>query len=132
MFVVFFFKQMTAYERRMSDWSSDVCSSDLVRRWLSRANGDPQWGSDERSADVRALVVVHRMAATRLGFPNLYSALNDQAPLSLKDGLEDGSAWPLRPFLTYFLPLALAIRADNGFQIGRAHVGTQVTNATLV
>src|SRR3546814_16531981 len=27
--VVFFFKQKTAYEMRMSDWSSDVCSSDL-------------------------------------------------------------------------------------------------------
>src|SRR3546814_12910473 len=26
----FFFKQKTAYEMRMSDWSSDVCSSDLV------------------------------------------------------------------------------------------------------
>src|SRR3546814_9456968 len=28
---VFFFKQKTAYEMRISDWSSDVCSSDL---WL--------------------------------------------------------------------------------------------------
>src|SRR3546814_1971693 len=28
-FVVFFFKQKTAYELRISDWSSDVCSSDL-------------------------------------------------------------------------------------------------------
>src|SRR3546814_3430832 len=28
-FVVFFFKQKTAYEMRISDWSSDVCSSDL-------------------------------------------------------------------------------------------------------
>src|SRR3546814_9930783 len=27
---VFFFKQKTAYEMRISDWSSDVCSSDLV------------------------------------------------------------------------------------------------------
>src|SRR3546814_9969242 len=27
---VFFFKQKTAYEMRMSDWSSDVCSSDLT------------------------------------------------------------------------------------------------------
>src|SRR3546814_13148486 len=27
--VVFFFKQKTAYEMRISDWSSDVCSSDL-------------------------------------------------------------------------------------------------------
>src|SRR3546814_2843388 len=29
-FVFFFFKQKTAYEMRISDWSSDVCSSDLV------------------------------------------------------------------------------------------------------
>src|SRR3546814_997605 len=28
---VFFFKQKTAYEMRISDWSSDVCSSDLVQ-----------------------------------------------------------------------------------------------------
>src|SRR3546814_4283533 len=31
-FVVFFFKQKTAYEMRISDWSSDVCSSDLAVR----------------------------------------------------------------------------------------------------
>src|SRR3546814_2261595 len=29
MFIIFFFKQKTAYEMRISDWSSDVCSSDL-------------------------------------------------------------------------------------------------------
>src|SRR3546814_14555037 len=28
--IVFFFKQKTAYEMRISDWSSDVCSSDLA------------------------------------------------------------------------------------------------------
>src|SRR3546814_5831839 len=28
----FFFKQKTAYEMRISDWSSDVCSSDLTHR----------------------------------------------------------------------------------------------------
>src|SRR3546814_5178611 len=28
--VFFFFKQKTAYEMRISDWSSDVCSSDLM------------------------------------------------------------------------------------------------------
>src|SRR3546814_10286383 len=31
MFCFFFFKQKTAYEMRISDWSSDVCSSDLVQ-----------------------------------------------------------------------------------------------------
>src|SRR3546814_8927067 len=30
-FFFFFFKQKTAYEMRISDWSSDVCSSDLLR-----------------------------------------------------------------------------------------------------
>src|SRR3546814_1731475 len=29
-FLFFFFKQKTAYEMRISDWSSDVCSSDLL------------------------------------------------------------------------------------------------------
>src|SRR3546814_1514764 len=33
----FFFKQKTAYEMRISDWSSDVCSSDLALR----ASGQP-------------------------------------------------------------------------------------------
>src|SRR3546814_1106048 len=28
--MIFFFKQKTAYEMRISDWSSDVCSSDLI------------------------------------------------------------------------------------------------------
>src|SRR3546814_4927579 len=32
MIVFFFFKQKTAYEMRISDWSSDVCSSDLLCR----------------------------------------------------------------------------------------------------
>src|SRR3546814_1288559 len=35
---LFFFKQKSAYEMRISDWSSDVCSSDLrqVARWRSQ------------------------------------------------------------------------------------------------
>src|SRR3546814_7411537 len=32
----FFFKQKTAYEMRISDWSSDVCSSDLFREGIRR------------------------------------------------------------------------------------------------
>src|SRR3546814_4465019 len=44
----FFFKQKTAYEMRISDWSSDVCSSDLDFLALLAGNGI------ERVADVRA------------------------------------------------------------------------------
>src|SRR3546814_3889114 len=36
-----FFKQKTAYERRISDWSSDVCSSDLTRRPARAAAASP-------------------------------------------------------------------------------------------
>src|SRR3546814_3905248 len=35
LFIFFFFKQKTAYEMRISDWSSDVCSSDLRLKRLS-------------------------------------------------------------------------------------------------
>src|SRR3546814_8563090 len=37
--IVFFFKQKTAYELRMSDWSSDVCASDLLLACLVMALG---------------------------------------------------------------------------------------------
>src|SRR3546814_320865 len=58
----FFFKQKTAYEMRISDWSSDVCSSDLspviddegkvhlfVARWPGRTV-EPGWRSDSEIA----------------------------------------------------------------------------------
>src|SRR3546814_14080669 len=41
---MFFFKQKTAYEVRTSDWSSDVCSSDLV---CSECLSDPAVGDDQ-------------------------------------------------------------------------------------
>src|SRR3546814_8912080 len=41
----FFFKQKTAYEMRISDWSSDVCSSDL------RTLLDPRRQPEQRIAD---------------------------------------------------------------------------------
>src|SRR3546814_7966093 len=44
----FFFKQKTAYEMRISDLSSDVCSSDLRRR--APARGDALYRADLRSA----------------------------------------------------------------------------------
>src|SRR3546814_15107098 len=39
--VFFFFKQKTAYEMRISDWSSDVCSSDLGHHREARDDGRP-------------------------------------------------------------------------------------------
>src|SRR3546814_3481780 len=50
MFIFFFFKQKTAYEMRISDWSSDVCSSDLNLRRLEA----PQGWSSRRQPLVKA------------------------------------------------------------------------------
>src|SRR3546814_10899012 len=53
-----FFKQKTAYEMRISDWSSDVCSSDLpvLRQWLASGRryvvvGD--WNIAHRNIDLK-------------------------------------------------------------------------------
>src|SRR3546814_2420282 len=58
----FFFKQKTAYEMRISDWSSDVCSSDLrpragaraamrrsalARSWREQPDDVPELGCDQ-------------------------------------------------------------------------------------
>src|SRR3546814_6320673 len=50
--VFFFFKQKTAYEMRISDWSSDVCSSDLGYR---------ERGVGEEEAERRAWATVNKM-----------------------------------------------------------------------
>lgn len=86
-----------------------------VRAWLVEHTGDDLWTSDMPDGDVRLLVLVHRMAAKRLGFASLYSALNDRAPQSLSEGIADGSAWPLRPLVQQLLPLIVALRAGDQF-----------------
>src|SRR3546814_9156175 len=62
MLIIFFFKQKTAYEMRISDWSSDVCSSDLLR---ARVEGFVEQRLFEEGADVKAgdLLIVLEKAA---------------------------------------------------------------------
>src|SRR3546814_2174441 len=50
--VFFFFKQKTAYEMRISDWSSDVCSSDLYQR--VRGGGQPRRRGHIAAPEMRA------------------------------------------------------------------------------
>src|SRR3546814_2092791 len=59
MMYVCFFKQKTAYEMRISDWSSDVCSSDLEgASYSSNAASNtsrtlPDWGIFYAMAEIR-------------------------------------------------------------------------------
>src|SRR3546814_1768553 len=62
----FFFKQKTAYEMRISDWSSDVCSSDLGARRPRRLH--PRRTGQGRDDLARVRRVPHRLGAqTPLG-----------------------------------------------------------------
>src|SRR3546814_5442655 len=47
----FFFKQKTAYEMRISDWSSDVCSSDLDGQRADRATVGTAIANERRASD---------------------------------------------------------------------------------
>src|SRR3546814_8157390 len=104
----FLFKQKTAYEMRISDWSSDVCSSDLIprRKRQTSPRQRPRWGFHRRSRRrhsdaqeaLRPTPTLHRRL---LGKKYL---MNDRKLLGI--GIVG--------------------------KIGRAHVWTPVTNAHLV
>src|SRR3546814_7473777 len=65
-YMFFFFKQKTAYEMRISDWSSDVCSSDLTPSAGAGSHpvscAEPQPDSRPQPRELHGLlpVVVHR------------------------------------------------------------------------
>src|SRR3546814_16872626 len=68
---VFFFKQKTAYEMRISDWSSDVCSSDLTPYYLM---------PDDEVAQEAFAVIREAMAATdTVGISRLVLARRERA-----------------------------------------------------
>src|SRR3546814_2645617 len=61
--VVFFCKQQTAYELRISDWSSDVCSSDLTN--AATAQADDLADTTIREARTMQRHVDHHLARAR-------------------------------------------------------------------
>src|SRR3546814_2517802 len=68
MYLFFFFKQKTAYEMRISDWSSDVCSSDLliVQHMHSPVALIPQLASHIVAAGGKRLRPMLTLASARL------------------------------------------------------------------
>src|SRR3546814_1845888 len=81
-YLFFFFKQKTAYEMRISDWSSDVCSSDLDRVDIRADEGDA--GLFEGSGELavlrqEAIARMHRLGAGLLAGRD--DLLDDQVAL---------------------------------------------------
>ena len=80
----------------------------FVRSWLDEHSSSGNWTRSAYEGGSKILMIVHRMAAKRLGFEALYSAFNDNKASSLKQAFEEGNAWPLTPFRDAILPLCLA------------------------
>src|SRR3546814_7408137 len=96
MFVVvifFFFKQKTAYEMRISDWSSDVCSSDLHQGEVGqdRRRGHRSWPlrhvPDGRSCRTPRSVPGHPAADRSTATTYPYNGLNGRKK---RGGSEEG------------------------------------------
>src|SRR3546814_1048595 len=77
---VFFFKQKTAYEMRISDWSSDVCSSDL------QLLGDQHWAVQASGSSVSTMIFEITANA-----PNLRFGVYDASSAATKVELFAGS-----------------------------------------
>src|SRR3546814_10861336 len=104
-FLFFFFKQKTAYEMRISDWSSDVCSSDLLT-----SSAAPSIASVYAAAPDMTDTVM--LAISQSGkSPDLVTALAAaRARGAYGIALVNADASPL------------AAGADLALQTGRAHV----------
>src|SRR3546814_7250597 len=62
---VFLFKQKTAYEMRISDWSSDVCSSDLGRTGHRAAEAEHPRSPHAKNAQFRTIFEAYTSSARR-------------------------------------------------------------------
>src|SRR3546814_4518715 len=105
--VVFFFKQKTAYEMRISDWSSDVCSSDLEAGLQPGNNGN--WTQDVPLVEITAKNV------------SPLSFTGGRAPMSLKYGTDFVAA-------TYRVQPQISVKASDvvfvGYGINRSEEHT--------
>src|SRR3546814_2994406 len=88
----FFFKQKTAYEMRISDWSSDVCSSDLVETifgsLISEARADLVAGGKDDFAglgvdDIEGALRTAPVFDDEGNLPAIFGALEDEAVIEM-------------------------------------------------
>src|SRR3546814_3436279 len=80
---LFFFKQKTAYEMRISDWSSDVCSSDL-QPMIERGIGE----AIEQRIGIGRKILPRRGLDRRSGFI-AHQPFDERTNLGIGDGLMD-------------------------------------------
>ena len=78
-----------------------------VTSWLDKHSATGRWSGETHDGGAKVLMIEHRMAASRLGFPALHEAFR-QGDAGLTQSFEEGSAWPLKPFRDVIGPLCSA------------------------
>src|SRR3546814_20186075 len=121
LFVIFFFKQKTAYEMRISDWSSDGCSSDLFAHHVAdRVHVAILWFPPRRAH-------AEPFGPARLGFASRRDHRIDRHQLfSLEPGLEARALAAIAALLSASAGLArqqLRLLHRIGIQGDRKSVG---------
>lgn len=84
-----------------------------IKNFIAIQTSDGEWLEPK---EVKELVLVHRRSAEKLGFSNLYTAMNDKAPSKFKDGFLEGTSWPLKIFLQFIIPLTDAVKEKQEFE----------------
>src|SRR3546814_19745896 len=102
---VFLYKQKTAYDMRISDWSSDVCSSDLALLMLAACSGgqDEETGP-EASPDIGPLQKAERPAPAETPAADAET----EAPAKAGPGNAAAAGQPIPPALPGRWPLTAA------------------------
>src|SRR3546814_4520003 len=121
----FFFKQKTAYEMRISDWSSDVCSSDLSMDALGRSDRSSGSLKGRRSVVSRGKyprdvieIVMTGLLSVNSNLP--FSSVFVPAPVPAIFTVAPGSGTPSSAERT--VPVTVSWAKVGRTQIGRAHV----------
>src|SRR3546814_18168660 len=95
--VFFFFKQKTAYDRRISDWSSDVCSSDLGSGSLTSVTGpvtNPSSTPRNPSCARCARALAHSATATQSRTGDRPQRARVTTKAAVTSGTDDGCRAP--------------------------------------
>ncbi|WP_101688926.1 UvrD-helicase domain-containing protein [Dysgonomonas massiliensis] len=105
---------------RLFIFESNITYKDVierrVREKMKMITEDDRW-LDENEDSVKTLILEHHMAATRLGFNNLFQLLNQIE--KYRQGLRDGTLSLLNFFIRNILPLIEAFRKNNKLEIAR-------------
>src|SRR3546814_10928690 len=109
----FFFKQKTAYEMRISDWSSDVCSSDL--RFFQQRLGyiNPERPEGRVPVDAKANRQAGFGRIAEIEFPERRNRVGNQRGMATRAGLSRGCYHSTRSIAALELPGAVQNRANS-------------------